>query len=174
MESFLNNAPPIAPPRKSARLKWTPNPLLERHCQDNPDPLYVTVPPPEFIIKRRVEDVLDDDHQQVFSRAVRNITSTHLAIKTFAQIADGLPLRDVVLENDEGAIPDDDPVSDHVALCPGAWEAGKEFLAELDPVGLEIAVTVRGVNFEVIAAIVWAANPVPGSPAIPRNSSRLR
>lgn len=141
--------------------------------KDEPDSLCVSVPPPEFINKSRVEHVLDDAHQRAFSRAVRNITSTHLAIETFAQIVDGLPLRNVALAN--GEVTDSgDPVLNHVDLYPGAWEKTKDFLAELNPAGLEISVTVRGVNTGDIAAGMSAAKTISGSSAIPAHSSKLR
>lgn len=126
-------------------MKQKPLKLEDRHyAYDQPDPLYVTVPPPKSINKIRAEHVLDDAHQRAFSRAVMTIISTPVAEETFAQIVDGLPLKNVFLETRSAQILKDDPIFNHAALCPGVLEKTRKFRDGFDPVGLELAATVSG------------------------------
>lgn len=59
------------------------------------DPRYATVPPPPSIDAAQVDHVLDGLHQIAFEQAIRNVLETEIAETTFAQIIDGLPLKDV-------------------------------------------------------------------------------
>ncbi|KAK7700269.1 hypothetical protein SLS64_011082 [Diaporthe eres] len=59
------------------------------------DPRYVTAAPPKHIDKCRVDSVLDNDHQKVFTTALSNILRTKVAETTLAQIVDGLPLEHI-------------------------------------------------------------------------------
>lgn len=77
---------------KQMPLQWE-----ARHHSEAPDPFYVTVPPPEFILKIRVDQVLNHAHQQALERTVMAIFSAPIAEETFAQLVDGLPLRSVAL-----------------------------------------------------------------------------
>ncbi|KAL1867496.1 hypothetical protein Daus18300_006340 [Diaporthe australafricana] len=122
-------------------MKQKPAHWEDRHYADEPDPLYVTVPPPELITKSTAEDVLDESHQRAFSRAVSNVLSTPIAEETFAQIVDGLPLEIVALTTRRGRMADEDPCLNHVALCPGALEKTKEYRTEFNPGRLNIAAT---------------------------------
>lgn len=114
-----------------------------RHRSEAPDPLYVTVPPPEFIHKSHVDQVLDNAHQQALNRAVKNIISSPVAEETFAQIVDGLPLRHVALGNRRHQVLRGDPIDNHPELCSGALEKAREFQARFDAGGWEVASAVR-------------------------------
>lgn len=109
-----------------------------RHRSSAPDPLYVTVSPPEALPKSRVDQVLDDDHQRALERAVINVISAPVAEETFAQIVDGLPLRDVAVGIQNHRVIRGDPVETHPELCPGALEKMKEFKASFNVVDLEV------------------------------------
>lgn len=122
---------------KQMPLRWE-----DRHHSEAPDPLYVTVPPPEFIHKSRVEQILDDAHQRALEHAVRSIISTPIAEETFAQIVDGLPLRRVALGAQDHRVLRGDPIDNHPEMCPGALEKAREFQIRLNPRGLEVASTV--------------------------------
>jgi hypothetical protein len=66
------------------------------------------------------------DHYRIFSRAVTNVLSTELALFTFAQIVDGLPIADVAYERRFHGLGNDHPIEDHVELCPGVVERTRE------------------------------------------------
>lgn len=119
---------------KQMPLRWEPR----HHYSRTPDPLYATVSPPEAIQKSRVDQVLDHDHQRALERAVMNIISAPIAEETFAQIVDGLPLRDVACRNRHNRILWGDPVETHPELCPGALEKAKDFIASFHVVDFEI------------------------------------
>ncbi|KAG8163372.1 hypothetical protein KVR01_006669 [Diaporthe batatas] len=119
---------------KQMPLRWE-----ARHRSEAPDPLYVTVPPPEFIHKSRVDQVLDDAHQQALDSAVMSIISTPIAEETFAQIVDGLPLRSVALGTQNRRVIRGDPIDNHPDMCPGALEKAREFQMRLNTRGLEVA-----------------------------------
>lgn len=122
---------------KQMPLQWE-----ARHRSEAPDPLYVTASPPEVIHKSRADQVLDDAHQRAFKRAVTNILSTPIAEETFAQIADGLPLRSVAIGTQNHRVLRGDPIEKHVEMCPGAIEKAREFRKGSDPMRLEIASAV--------------------------------
>lgn len=71
---------------------------------------------------------LDSEHNQIFAHALGKVLNTDLALLTFAQIIDGLPITDVALDRvDECYWPEDGhPVEDHEELCPGALDKARE------------------------------------------------
>jgi hypothetical protein len=52
---------------------------------------------------------LDGQHRDIFTRAVTNVLSTDIAVLTYAQIIDGLPLTDVAQDTSGGGLPDMHP-----------------------------------------------------------------
>lgn len=118
-------------------LRWE-----ARHRSEAPDPLYVTVPPPEFMHKSRVDQVLDDAHQRALDSAIMSINSTAIAEETFAQIVDGLPLRLVALGTQRHRFVWGDPIENHPEMCPGALEKAREFRTRLHTGDLEVASAV--------------------------------
>ena len=118
---------------KQMPLRWEP-----RHRSEAPDPLYVTVPPPESIQKSRVDQVLDYAHQKALERAVMNVISAPVAEETFAQIVDGLPLRSVALGTQNHRVLRGDPIDNHSEICPGALNRAKEFQSRFDTADLEV------------------------------------
>lgn len=135
--AFLQHKFPNDTMVKQMPLRWE-----ARHSSEAPDPLYVTVPPPEFIHKSRVDQVLDDAHQRALEHAVMSILSTSIAQETFAQIVDGLPLRSVALGTQRHRVLWGDPIDNHPEMCPGALEKAREYQKKLEVRGLEVASAV--------------------------------
>lgn len=75
--------------------------------------------------------ILDKQHRNVLDRAIQNILSTELALETYAQIADGLPLASVAFDQYMCARSKFHPVAKHTSLCPGAEETARDFLSGL-------------------------------------------
>lgn len=128
--------------RDNTMVKQMPLRWEARHRSKAPDPLYVTVRPPEFIHKSRVDQVLDDAHQRALDSAVMSIVSTPIAEETFAQIVDGLPLRSMALGTQNHRVVRGDPIDNHPEMCPGALEKAREFQKRLYTRGLEVASAV--------------------------------
>lgn len=103
-----------------------------------PDPRYVTVAPPARVEKSRADQILDHRHQESFRRAVLNIISTDISEQTFAQIVDGLPLKDVALDKRYHRHRTNEPVFNHVKLCPGSLEKARAFRENFEPTAFEI------------------------------------
>ena len=78
-------------------------------------------------------DMLDDEHRQVFRRAFANVLKTKLAEFTYAQILDGLPTEETILETCDLIY--DHPVFElkHTSLCDGVLEKVREFRSHFDP-----------------------------------------
>lgn len=90
----------------------------------------------------RADQYLDEAHQAVFSTAVTNILSTQIGVSTFAQIIDGLPLKESAFGNRGHGNTIYDPVYKHEVLCPGAMERATQFRASFDPREMEMEVQV--------------------------------
>ena len=75
------------------------------------------------------ESVLDDQHREVLDRAMRNALGTDLALETYSQIIDGLPLASVAFDQYGQRCPNPHPIARHTSLCPGALETAREFLS---------------------------------------------
>ncbi|KAK4205127.1 hypothetical protein QBC40DRAFT_163385 [Triangularia verruculosa] len=79
-------------------------------------------------------DKLDAEHRAIFVRAINNVLSTEIAIFTYAQIIDGLPIGDVAFDSRRVDIPEGHPLdADHEELCPGAMEKAREVCPKWDP-----------------------------------------
>ncbi|KAH7125827.1 hypothetical protein EDB81DRAFT_698246 [Dactylonectria macrodidyma] len=80
--------------------------------------------------------VLDVQHQKVFTQALMNILSTNVAGFTYAQILDGLPTEESLLES--YVFMESHPVYklNHSKLCDGFLEKAKKFKAQFDPLQL--------------------------------------
>ncbi len=76
----------------------------------------------------RLDAFLDGQHRDALDRAVRNILGTGLALKTCAQIADGLPLASVAYDQYRRTRPAAHPIAEHTSLCPGAEGTARYFL----------------------------------------------
>ncbi|KAL1854941.1 hypothetical protein Daus18300_011261 [Diaporthe australafricana] len=101
------------------------------------DPKYATTKPPLGVEKARVDLLLDESHQSAFQSAVRNVLQTEIAEITFAQIIDGLPLKDVGLGT-RGL--HWETLNDHEKLCAGVLEKAKAFLGDFTPLQMELQV----------------------------------
>ncbi|KAG7291613.1 hypothetical protein NEMBOFW57_001632 [Staphylotrichum longicolle] len=78
-----------------------------------------------------VDAILDRTHRARLDWAVHNVLATERALETFAQIADGLPLKSVALDR-RTSYAYYDAVARHTSLCPGATEAALDFLSTFD------------------------------------------
>ncbi|ROW04699.1 hypothetical protein VMCG_04792 [Cytospora schulzeri] len=106
----------------------------------NTAPDYVTVPPPAYVERAPVRDVLDEAHQLIFQRALRNVLSTDIVETTFAQIIDRLPLASVALTI--RGIEFYEAIINHKALDPEAFLKVKALLRDFDIASLELQVEV--------------------------------
>jgi len=88
-------------------------------------------------------DILDEDHRELFTRAVTRILSTDIAEITYAQIIDGLPLFDVLLDSRDGLFPKGHPIRNHTQLCPGILDKTREFRDKFRPQILQFDSRVR-------------------------------
>lgn len=114
------------------------------------DSRWATVPPPKHVDTRCVSEVLDANHQTNFANAMSNLLSTEIAEQTFAQILDGLPLKDVAFSMRVHEYTRRDPVFSHVELCPGVLERTRKLRATFDPKYMKLATDV-GTNDKFIA-----------------------
>ncbi|KAK3984274.1 hypothetical protein QBC44DRAFT_301646 [Cladorrhinum sp. PSN332] len=69
---------------------------------------------------------LGQEHRDILVRAINNVTSTEIALLTFAQIIDGLPIADVAFDKRSTGLWDGHPVDEHEELCPGVMEKARE------------------------------------------------
>jgi hypothetical protein len=90
---------------------------------------------------------LDTPHLEAFSLAISNIFHTDLALTTYAQLIDGLPVSEVAWDQYSSKLHRRHPINDHIALCPGTLEKAKEFRAEFDLKTLRFNPAVRNTNF---------------------------
>jgi hypothetical protein len=75
---------------------------------------------------------LDDEHRESLGRGIQNVLSTDLALQTYSQIVDGLPLASVAFDQYGNARERRHPIARHTSLCPGAMETARKFLSEFD------------------------------------------
>ncbi|KAK7720728.1 hypothetical protein SLS63_009722 [Diaporthe eres] len=123
------------------------------------DPRYVTAAPPKHIDKCRVDSVLDNDHQKVFTTALSNILRTKVAETTLAQIVDGLPLEHIAFSLRGHRYTSDDPVATHIELCPGSIEKSRAFRERFDPVLMTVRTDVLE-RYQAVPVGSRASQPV--------------
>lgn len=104
---------------------------------------WATVAPPKHVATCVVSEVLDADHQAIFATAMSNLLSTEIAEQTFAQILDGLPLRDVAFGMRVFEYNRSDPVFSHVELCPGVLDRTRMLRDDFDPKAMNLRADVR-------------------------------
>lgn len=76
---------------------------------------------------------LTTDHLNIFLRALSRVLGSELAIDTFAQIVDGLPIADVAWDKRHpGIFGDDHPIEAHASLCPGVKDKTSACLERYD------------------------------------------
>ena len=78
-------------------------------------------------------DKLDAAHRDVLIRAINNVLATELAIFTYAQIIDGLPIADVAWDRRSPGLWGDHPLDGYEELCPGALDKAREVCPQWDP-----------------------------------------
>jgi hypothetical protein len=77
--------------------------------------------------------IFSDHHRIVLNKAIRNVLSTELAIFTYAQIIDGLPIADVAWDRRLPGIMGEHVIDEHETLCPGALENTQEYYENWQP-----------------------------------------
>jgi hypothetical protein len=87
---------------------------------------------------RRVsfDAIASDHHRRVLDKAIRNVLSAELAIFTYAQIIDGLPIADVAWDRRLPGIMGEHIIDEHEILCPGAIEKAQEYYDNWQPYNL--------------------------------------
>lgn len=80
--------------------------------------------------------ITSNHHRKVLDKAIRNVLSTELAIFTYAQIIDGLPIADVAWDRRLPGIMGEHIIDDHEILCPGALEKAQEYHENWQPSSL--------------------------------------
>lgn len=123
-------------------MSLPPSPTNPDHYdwESDSDCEYTTIPPPAFIERSCVDEVLDQAHQTRFCRAIRNVLHSKAAEFTFAQLIDGLPLRKVAHVT-RGML-FHSAVYEHETLCLGALEKARIFRDSFDPTSLDLPVKV--------------------------------
>ncbi|KAK0668876.1 hypothetical protein QBC41DRAFT_320805 [Cercophora samala] len=71
-------------------------------------------------------------HYALFIHAMKNVLSTEMAQFTYAQIVDGLPIKDVAWDRRIPAVHGIHPIEHHPELCPGALDFAREYKDVLD------------------------------------------
>lgn len=100
------------------------------------DPRYATVPPPTSIDAAQVDHVLDGLHQIAFERAIRNVLDTEIVETTFAQIIDGLPLKNVA--HATAGLSWESTLNKHEDLCPGSLGTFVVFRQDFEPLKMSL------------------------------------
>ncbi|KAK7709310.1 hypothetical protein SLS64_006222 [Diaporthe eres] len=76
---------------------------------------------------------LTTDHLNIFHRALLRVLGSELAIDTFAQIVDSLPIADVAWDKRHpGIFGDNHPIEAHASLCPGVKDKTSACLEQYD------------------------------------------
>lgn len=87
--------------------------------------------------KLAVED-LSQQHRDVFTRALFNVLFTPASEATFAQIIDGAPLSQNVLNIGDGVYPPTHPNrTKHPELCSGVLDQARQIRSTFDPKDLK-------------------------------------
>lgn len=76
---------------------------------------------------RTADDDLDQNHREALDQAVKNVLSTDIALATFAQIIDGLPLSDVAWDTRGTKLTPQHPINLHTQLCPGTLDKARAY-----------------------------------------------
>ncbi|KAI1867949.1 hypothetical protein JX265_004003 [Neoarthrinium moseri] len=100
-------------------------------------------------------DVLDPEHLDALNDAIHRVLNTDLALETYAQVIDGLPLCDVAWDRYQHRLYREHPISSHVNLCPGSLEMASSMRDDVD---------LSSLSFDNRLLQSYQASP-PGSPA---------
>lgn len=76
-------------------------------------------------------DELDSQHRDALTGAVRRLLDTDLAVETYGQIIDGLPLYHIARALQGHMIYASHPLERHNTLCPGVVDTARQFRTEL-------------------------------------------
>jgi hypothetical protein len=75
-------------------------------------------------------DELDSEHSDAITRAVLRLLDTQLAVQTYSQIIDGVPLCNVARGQQNHRVPLSHPLNNHVTLCPDVVDTARQFRAD--------------------------------------------
>ncbi len=79
---------------------------------------------------------LDKIHFHAINQSLRNVLATDLALQTFAQIIDGLPLAEAARQSSH-TVGNDHPINSHVVLCNGVMEKAVQIRRDFDLAALK-------------------------------------
>ncbi len=89
---------------------------------------------------------LDKIHFDAINQSLRNVLATDLALQTFAQIIDGLPLAEAARQSSH-TVGNDHPINSHVVLCDGVMEKAVQVRRDLDLTTLKFSSKVCGPSY---------------------------
>lgn len=70
-------------------------------------------------------------HQEAATQAINNVLATEVALTTYAQIIDGLPLCDIAWDTRGSRLSPQHPINLHTQLCPGTISKAESFRDDL-------------------------------------------
>lgn len=70
---------------------------------------------------------LNSKHHDILLRAINNTLHSEIALFTYAQIIDGLPIADVAWDRRQPGLSGDHPIDEHEELCPGSMDKAVEY-----------------------------------------------
>lgn len=85
---------------------------------------------------------LDENHFEAINSALRNVLATDVALQTYAQILDSLPLSEVAWESSRKISPQR-PINSHSVLCSGVTEKAVQIRRHFDLAVLKFNSKVR-------------------------------
>jgi hypothetical protein len=77
-------------------------------------------------------DVLDVEHRDAVTRAVFRLLDTEIAVQTYSQIIDGVPLCGVARGLQNHRVLLGHPLESHVTLCPDVADTAIQFKANFN------------------------------------------
>jgi hypothetical protein len=120
--------------------------------------------------------ILNRQHRDRLNRAIRKVLDTELALETYSQIVDGLPLASVAYDQDGPRREGSHPISRHTSLCPGARETARDFLSEfadIDTLAFDAEVrTCVDNNYQHPRIRILKTCPYPVTTSVPVHSAR--
>ena len=98
----------------------------------------------EVEARKLTVDDLSQQHRDIFTRALFNVLFTPAAEMTFAQIIDGAPLSQSVVDTGNGVYPPTHPIGDqHLKLCSGVLDKARQSRSNFDLNDLQFNARVR-------------------------------
>ena len=107
-----------------------------------------------------LEGNVTTEHYEFLLRALNNVLATEVALFTFAQIIDGLPIADVGFDRRDHGLHGDHPLDEHTEICPGAMDKARELEREWDPTTLKFSPKVCMHDLRPMHAHLVSSRPI--------------